>query len=114
MAESIQKMELVLSNVLKVGVIISAFLMIMGLSLMAVTEDVSCPNGSIDPVWYFTSPMMVPSKVIFAGFIVLVTTPVLRIIASVLIYIKSGDKIFAAITGTVLIVLLISFTLGVG
>ena len=114
MAESIKKMEIVLSNVLKFGVIVSAVLMTIGLSLMAVTEDVSCPNGSIDPAWYFSAPILIPSKIIFVGFLTLVTTPVLRIVASVLIYMKTGDRTFAAITGTVLIVLLISFTMGVG
>ncbi len=62
----------------------------------------------------FGAPFLEPSHVIFLGFMVLVGTPLLRIVASVAVFFVSKDWAFTVITGMVLSVLVLSMLLGVG
>ena len=108
-------MEAALSLVLRGGVLLSAALVILGLVLMAVTMDTSYPFGSTEPSWIFgRDSFLAPSHVLFLGFFVLIATPVLRISASIIVFLKKGDIAFTLITSLVLLILLISFFLGVG
>lgn len=50
--------------------------------------------------------------IVVTGLLVLIATPVLRVAISVLVFLEERDFIFALITGTVLVILLISFALG--
>jgi uncharacterized membrane protein len=62
----------------------------------------------------FGDPFFAPSHIIFLGFMVLVRTPLLRIVASVVVFALSKDWTFTVITGCVLTILGISMVLGVG
>jgi len=108
-------MEALLSHILRDGVLLSAVLVISGLVLTAVSGDTSCPYGSTDPSWVFgCSPFLRPSHVLFLGFFALIATPVLRILASIVVFHRQGDTVFTLITSLVLLILLISFTLKIG
>jgi uncharacterized membrane protein len=107
-------MEVLLSRVLRAGVMLSACLMSLGLALMVVTGDTSCPTGGVDTTWFlWGDPFFAPSHVLFLGFLVLIATPVLRIMASIVIYLKTKDWSFVVLTTMVLLTLLVSFTLGI-
>lgn len=50
--------------------------------------------------------------IVVTGLLILIATPVLRVAISVLVFIEERDYTFALITGTVFVILLISFALG--
>lgn len=112
---SVKRLELLVSRVLKVGVIISGFLILSGLGLFLLTGDTCYQYGVPSLEWIiYGDPFLAPSHVLFIGFIVLVTTPLLRVAASVVAYMIEGDLLYASITTFVLIVLLIGMALGLG
>ena len=112
---SLKRMEALVSTILKAGVLMSAALILFGLTMMIVTGDTSCPNGNMDLAWLINGdPFFAPSHILFLGFLTLIATPVLRIGASIYVYTKLHDNAFATITTIVLFVLVVSFTLGIG
>ena len=114
-ADSVRRMEGMLSLLLRVGVFLSGAIVLIGLAIMAATGDTSCSRGVLDLRWMLLGdPFLEPSHVIFLGFITLIATPVIRIAASVAMFYRARDRAFAVITATVLLILVISFVLGVG
>jgi uncharacterized membrane protein len=108
-------MERVVSYVLRAGVVISSALVVVGLVTLSLTGNTSNPNGVANLRWIiFGDPFLAPSHVLFLGFMILISTPVLRIIASILVYLRTRDVSFVTITVTVLLILAMSFTLGIG
>jgi uncharacterized membrane protein len=113
--DNIEEMEGLLSNVLRTGVLLSGCLILLGLIMTVATGDTTCPNGDMSLAWLvWGSPFLEPSHILFIGFLTLIATPVLRIVASIMIYVKARDTSFATITTIVLLILVVSFTLGVG
>ena len=112
---NVRDLELFVSNVLRIGVAVSGVLIMIGLGLYMVTGDNSCPTGISTLQWIiYGDPFFAPSHILFLGFLTLVATPLLRVAASVIAYIIEKDWIYAAITGFVLVVLLIGMVLGLG
>ena len=113
--DSIFKMEILISNVLKIGVLLSAVFLVAGLSMLIITEDNSCPTGDMSVEWFVNGlTTFTPSHIIFTGFLILVSTPILRVAASVGIYLQQKDYTFAVITGIVLAVMIYSLTMEIG
>lgn len=114
-SDSVRGMERTISLVLRVGVIVSFVLVIIGLVLVSITGDTSYPFG-VPEFWWFIwgDPFLAPSHILFIGFMVLISTPVLRVIVSILMYLKTRDAMFSAITAAVLMILIMSFMLGIG
>jgi uncharacterized membrane protein len=50
--------------------------------------------------------------IVVTGLLILIATPVLRVAISVLVFLEERDRTFAFVTGTVLVILLLSFALG--
>ena len=111
-SNSIPQMKETVSQVLRGGVLLSAILVLLGLVLMLSTGDTSCPFGVPDLNWFiWGDPFFAPSHILFLGFTVLIATPVLNILASIHIFLKERDLLFAAITTLVFLILLVSFVL---
>ena len=112
---NVKDLELFISNVLRIGVAVSGVLIIIGLGLFMVSGDNSYPTGEASLHWIlYGDPFFAPSHILFLGFITLVATPLLRVAASVIAYIIEKDWIYTAITGFVLVVLVIGMVLGLG
>ncbi len=112
---SVKRMEALVSTILRAGVLMSGALILFGLTLMIVTGDTTLPNGNMDLDWLIMGdPFFAPSHILFLGFLTLIATPVLRIVASIYVYTKLHDNAFTTITTIVLFVLAVSFTLGIG
>lgn len=112
---NVKQLELFVSNILRIGVLVSAVLILTGLGLFIITGDTCYPNGEASLDWIiYGDPFFSPSHILFLGFLTLVTTPLLRVGASVIAYIIERDWIYAGITGFVLAVLLIGMVLGLG
>ncbi|QAA32867.1 DUF1634 domain-containing protein [Clostridium manihotivorum] len=111
----IEEMEIVISNFLRIGVILSAVVVFIGLLMFLITNN-SGYSGSYFP----TTPSEIfrgliafkPYAIILTGLIILILTPVFRVGVSILVFIKEKDFLYARITSVVFIILIISFLLG--
>jgi uncharacterized membrane protein len=109
----VKSLEIYVSNVLRAGVLISGFLIVIGLGLYFITGDVCYPNGESSLHWIiYGDPFFAPSHIIFVGFLTLVVTPLLRVGASVIAYVIERDWPYVAITGFVLLTLVLGLVLG--
>ena len=108
-------MEKTLAWVLRIGVVLSGVLITIGLSLMFTTNDTSNPYGVMELEWILKgNSFFAPSHILFIGYAVLLSTPVLRVAVSILLYLKAQDIPFTAITLIVFIVLMVSMAIGIG
>ncbi|GAB6991592.1 DUF1634 domain-containing protein [Paenibacillus pini] len=111
----IQDVELAVSRWLRIGVILSAVVILIGLILLFITGTSGYPgntyphslsdifNGAIELKSY---------AVITVGLILLILTPVLRVAISIWVFMREGDKLYMGITTIVLLILIVSFVLG--
>ena len=107
-------MEEIASRILRLGVLASAALVLIGLALTTITGDTSHPYGLPDLDWIiWGEPFLAPSHVIYMGFMILISTPVLNIVASILVFIKGRDGVFTTIASLVLLILILGFILGI-
>lgn len=125
-ADSRVGMNAIISNLLKYGVITSSVLIAVGVLLTFAHEPVSFPSSLQQLVsTNYGEPQGgfgglasglasgSASSVIVLGLIVLLATPVARVIASVILFGAEGDRKYVAITLFVLGVLLVStFVIG--
>jgi uncharacterized membrane protein len=108
-------MEAFISRLMRASVLVSGVIILAGFSVYLVTGNDSCPVNMFDPTWMlFGAPFFAPSHIIFWGFMVLIGTPLLRIMLSVAVYAKMKDWEFTVITGIVFTILLVSMVLGIG
>ncbi|HEY7349789.1 MAG TPA: DUF1634 domain-containing protein [Ktedonobacterales bacterium] len=123
--------EEIISWILRVGVLVSAFLIALGVVLLLVTGDTGYA-GSVNNLAgltqygpnrltaFPTTPGDVlagvaqfkPYALIALGLLLLIATPVIRVASSVVIFVLERDYAYVLITLVVLVVLVISFLLG--
>jgi uncharacterized membrane protein len=126
--ERVRKVELAISGLLRVGVLTSLLVVLVG----TVVTFVHHPHylSSRHDLVRLTSPgaefpHSVPSviqglqhsqgrAIVMAGLLLLIATPVLRVAISVLAFVYQRDRTFVVITTVVLTLLLTSFVLGRG
>jgi uncharacterized membrane protein len=126
--ERVRKVELVISALLRIGVVTSLLIVLAG----TVVTFVHHPHylSSRPDLLRLTRPgaefpHSVPSvinglehsqgrAVVMAGLLLLIATPVLRVAVSILAFVYQRDRAFVAITSIVLALLLTSFVLGRG
>jgi uncharacterized membrane protein len=107
--------EIIISKALRIGVILSASIIGIGLIMLIITGNSGYPGSSFP-----TSPVQIikglilfkPYAVILTGLLVLILTPVFRVAISMLTFFKEKDYLYVAITAVVFIILIISFLLG--
>jgi uncharacterized membrane protein len=117
-------MEHAISVVLRVGVIVSGAVILLGLVLSlipsmdkgsGVTIHELLDNGgsrvSVTPGSIFDGLKdFDPISVIQLGLLLLILTPIVRVAMTLMLFVKQADLIFVGITGIVLIVLLLGFS----
>lgn len=124
--DKMRRVELLISVLLRTGVIISLVLILVGVAL-AYLHHPAFSSSPMEKV-RLTSPgavfpRTVPQVVegmrqlrgrafIVAGLLVLIATPVMRVAVSIVGFAYQRDRIFVAITSTVLFLLLLSFVVG--
>jgi uncharacterized membrane protein len=111
----VRQAETLISRVLRGGVVLSAFIIGMGM-LGVVLRHGDQAGGlsqinSLAAVWQGIAAGN-PLAVIMAGLLVLLATPVLRVAVSVVAFAREGDLRYVAISSLVLLILLVSFALG--
>ena len=126
--------EEIISWILRVGVLTSALLIALGVVLLFVTGDTGYSSSSLSingveglvqynqnrSAQFPTTPGDVlagvaqfkPYAFIALGLLLLIATPVLRVAASVVIFLLERDYAYVFITLIVLLILIVSFLLG--
>ena len=123
---SIRKAELVLSTVLRVGVLSSLVLILAGTvitfahnpelvsspeELTRLTEPgASFPHTLRDVVTGLSD--FRGQAVVVLGLLLLIATPVTRVTVSILLFMEEDDRVYAGITTVVLALLVLSFVIG--
>ncbi|MBB3131629.1 putative membrane protein [Paenibacillus rhizosphaerae] len=113
--KDILEVELAVSRWLRVGVVLSAAVIIAGLVLFFIQGSSGYPGSSYPhnlPDIMSGIASFKPYAVITAGLILLILTPVLRVAISIWVFVREGDKLYTGITTLVLLILIISFILG--
>ena len=103
-----------ISIVMRIGVSIAALFMIIGFLLLLI-EDINSINtyNSIDFIELIKNlTNFNPYSFMMLGIFLLILTPVLRVLLSIILFIKEKDKLYTLITFFVLIILIISFIVG--
>ena len=112
--------ELMVSVVLRSGVIVSAVVIILGLGLLAFHGQAGL-SGGIATVFAFPHTFgavfsgvarLDPVSVISLGLLLMIITPVTRVAVSIVAFAMERDWRYVGITALVLLVLLTSFALG--
>lgn len=107
--------ELAVSRWLRIGVIISAIVIIFGLFLLFIQGSGGYPEDTYPtslPDIFRGTLAFKPYAVITFGLILLILTPVLRVAVSIWVFMREGDKLYVGITSIVLVILIVSFLLG--
>ena len=118
-AAKVTQLELAISVVLRVGVALSLGLTIVGLILLFTLDPINAVVRRTGP-FYFHDPATIlgdlllfkPKAMIDAGLILLILTPVFRVLVTVIAFVLDRDRFYSAITLFVLAVLIASFFLG--
>lgn len=125
-AEPVRKVELLISTILRVGVITSLAVVVVGLVLsFAHHRDYARAPGELRaitlPAHEFPHHLdevvsglaaLRGQAVIMAGLLLLIATPVLRVAVSIFAFLLQRDWPFVAVTVFVLAMLILSFFLG--
>ncbi|CAI2628109.1 DUF1634 domain-containing protein [Apilactobacillus kunkeei] len=113
--EEMNRIELVIGKILRVGVVISATIMIIGLLLLLITGKSGYAHDAFPTTFkaiFSGIATLKPYAIMMLGIFCLILTPVLRVIVSIYSFYKEKDMLYVWITTFVLIVLIISFFFG--
>jgi uncharacterized membrane protein len=115
-----RRTELIISYVLRGGVLLSAGLLILGALLYYIRAlQVGLPARPA-PIPHTLADVFHglaqgdPLAILSLGLLVLLLTPVARVLVSILAFAQERDWLYTAITTLVLLILLVSFLLGKG
>lgn len=125
-ADLVRKVELLISNLLRVGVVSSLVVVVIGLvvsflhhpgyirSATQMHQVISDNHRT----WHSLSelgPGLLQFRgeaIIMAGLLLLIATPVMRVAVSIVAFVVERDPIFVVVTSFVLAMLILSFVLG--
>lgn len=115
--EEMNRIELIIGKIMRGGVFGATIVMIIGMILLFVHQSGGYASAN---TWPTTAHAIVAGMLAFkafawlmAGIFLLILTPVLRVIISIYAFFKEGDTLYVIITTIVLIILIISFFIGV-
>jgi Predicted membrane protein len=111
----IGEVELIISKSLRIGVMLSAVIILVGLLMFLVSGNSGYPGTS-----YPTTIkeilrgllLLKPYGIIMTGLLILIITPIFRVGVSIIVFFKEKDYLYVKITTLVFIILIFSFMLG--
>ncbi|AFS00820.1 DUF1634 domain-containing protein [Lentilactobacillus buchneri] len=116
MTEEMADVQLIIGKILRLGVIISATVMIIGLVLLIVKGNGGYPHNAFPTdftqIWAGIAELK-PYAIMMLGIFLLILTPVLRVVVSIYSFYREGDSLYVWITTIVLVILGISFVFGI-
>ncbi len=114
----VRRSELLIAGVLRTGVLLSAGVILLGIIVFfagqpGITTNVNTLTFPHTPGAVFSAVLHGDARgIIMLGLLLLIATPVSRIAVSIVTFAIERDWRYVAITTTVLLILIISFTLG--
>lgn len=113
-----QDISMLIGWVLQGGVIISSAIILLGVLLLLLSPGGLAVQAQTFPhtlnqIWNSTLALQ-PQGIIVLGLLLLIATPVIRVIVSVIAFAVERDRQFIAISFLVLAILCLSFLLGKG
>lgn len=115
MQEEILTAELFVSRVLRIGVLISGAVILIGIISFLISGNSGYP-GTTFPT---TLPGIIhgiaagkPFAIILGGLFLLILTPIMRVGVTILIFVKAKDTLYIGISCLVFIILIVSLLLG--
>ncbi|WP_409022000.1 DUF1634 domain-containing protein [Dellaglioa sp. P0083] len=109
------KIELMIGQILRIGVFISAIIMIIGLILSLVTGSTGYPGNTFPTSFSAIISGIValkPYAIMMLGLFCLILTPILRVVISIYAFYKEKDYLYVKITVIVLVILIAGFFIG--
>ena len=110
------QIEIVIGNLLRAGVIISAVIMVIGFGMLIITGNSGYPAGyhphDFGQIFAGIAAFK-PYAIMMLGIFCLILTPVLRVLVSIYSFYKEHDYLYVYITTFVMLVLAFSFWLGI-
>lgn len=113
MHEEMRKVELIIGKILRIGVVTSAIVILIGIALYFLNG--SGYSGSFPTRFGTIFSGIAAGKsyaIIMLGIFLLILTPVLRVVVSIYAFYKEKDKMYVIITTIVLVILIIAMLLG--
>lgn len=114
-AQEMHKVELIIGQILRIGVVVSAIVIALGIILMLVQGTGGYPNG-VEPnsfqVIFAGVIALKPYAVMMLGLFLLILTPTLRVMVSIYAFAVEKDHLYVWITTVVLIILIIASIIG--
>jgi uncharacterized membrane protein len=113
-----RQVELMISNVLRGGVLLSAAIILVGVVMFYVQSSAAGHAPTVLRVPRTLSDVGTglghgdPVAIIALGLLILLATPVIRVAVSILAFVVERDWRYVVITSIVLFILLLSFFLG--
>jgi uncharacterized membrane protein len=125
-ADLVRKVELLISDLLRIGVISSLIVVVVGLVLSFLhhpaylhsTAELQEVISADHPTWHSLSGLASGlahfrgEAIIMVGLLLLIATPVMRVAVSIVAFVVERDLVFVVVTTFVLAVLILSFVLG--
>lgn len=104
--------ELKISIIMRVGVCLSVMIMIFGIVLLLFCpKEYSYPEVISIKYLYESLIILDPYSIILLGIFILIITPIVRVIASIALFLLEKNFLYAIITVAVLLILIISFVI---
>lgn len=113
--KEIKDVQVLISKILRIGVLISALVILIGLFILLVTNNTGYPHMGYPHNFVMIWQGLFQGKaaaIIMFGIFLLILTPVLRVVISIYAFFKDHDHLYVGITTAVLIILLVSMFLG--
>lgn len=122
----VRKVEIIISNVLRIGVVSSLLVVVAGLVVSFVKHPVYRTSSAVrvavvhgaNPYPHTLGGIIIGlqhgngTAIITFGLLLLLLTPIMRVAVSIFTFVYQKDRTFVLITSTVLAVLVTSFLLG--
>ncbi len=116
----VRRTELIISNILRGGVLLSAMVITAGVILLFVRDAQSTHALLNYPFPHSLAEVIAglaqrdPIAIIALGLLLLLSTPVVNVAVSIFAFAAEGDRRYVVITALVLAILIASFLLGKG
>ena len=115
-AREMAAVETIIGRILRVGVIVSAVIMAVGLLIFLVTGQTGYPGTTLPlrlGAILLGTLQMKAYAVMMLGLYGLILTPVLRVVVSIYAFYRERDHLYVGITTTVLVILVTALVIGI-
>lgn len=109
------EVELVIGKIMRIGVLFSAAVMILGFAMFLITGNSGYPATSFPTTLPTIWQGLISFKAyayMMTGIYLLILTPVLRVVISIYAFYQEKDMLYVKITSLVLLILIISVIVG--